>query len=91
MKTRSFDFYFHDLDTTVVVEDAEDAVLVRASRDAFTPRRKLNFIRELAAEGFIADCFRRVRWLVDASLATPGWMSPRVRIALWFVCGWERW
>lgn len=71
MKTRSFDFYFHDLDTTVVVEDATDAVLIRASRDTFTSRRKLSFIRELAAEGFIADCVRRVRWLVDVSLTNP--------------------
>ena len=74
-RERSFEFYFRDVDTRVVVEDVEDAVVIRASRDTFSEWRKQNFIRELAAEGFIADCFqwscRGVRWLVDASCARP--------------------
>ena len=72
---RLFEFYFRDVDTRVVVEDLDDGVVIRASRDTFSERRKQNFIRELAAEGFIADCFqwscRGVRWLVDASCARP--------------------
>ena len=72
---RSFQFTFPKLDTLVQVEEQDDIVVIRASRDSFSERRKLSFIRELAAEGFIADCFqwsrRGVRWLVDASLAKP--------------------
>jgi hypothetical protein len=70
---RCFDFRFTDVDTRILVEDLEDGVVIRASRDSFSKRRKQNFIRELATEGFIADCFQwsgaGVRWLVDASLA----------------------
>jgi hypothetical protein len=73
---RRFEFQFPDVDTRILVEDLEDGVVIRASRDTFSERRKLSFIRELAAEGFIADCFQRscrdVRWLVDASSAKPG-------------------
>ncbi|HUK83203.1 MAG TPA: hypothetical protein VLZ12_11300 [Verrucomicrobiae bacterium] len=73
---RRFEFQFPDVDTRILVEDLEDEVVIRASRDTFSERRKQNFIRELAAEGFIADCFqwscRGVRWLVDASSAMPG-------------------
>jgi hypothetical protein len=72
---RSFQFTFPKLDTLVQVEEQDDTVVIRASRDSFSERHKLSFIRELAAEGFIADCFqwscRGVRWLVDASLAIP--------------------
>jgi len=70
---RRFEFQFPDVDTRILVEDLEDEVVIRASRDTFSERRKQNFIRELAAEGFIADCFQwscqGVRWLVDASCA----------------------
>jgi hypothetical protein len=67
---QSFDFYFRELDTAVVVEDLEDAIVIRASRDSFSERRKQNFIRELAAEGFIPDGLN-VRWLVAALPGTP--------------------
>ena len=52
--------------------------VIRATRNTFNEERKLAFIRELAAEGFIADYYRwwpvigqehdmGVRWLVDYS------------------------
>ncbi|HUI08626.1 MAG TPA: hypothetical protein VL486_16620 [Verrucomicrobiae bacterium] len=70
---RCFEFQFPDVDTRILVEDSEDGVVIHASRDTFSQRRKICFIRELAAEGFIADCFqwsgRGVHWLVDDSLA----------------------
>ena len=70
-----YEFYLRDIDTRVLVEESEEGVVIRASRDTFSERRKLSFIRELAAEGFIADCFERscqgVRWLVDTSAAMP--------------------
>jgi len=76
--SRSFDFCFPSLDTHVRVEEEGGVVVIRASRNTFTPRRKNCFIRELAAEGFIADhhqwssvatgeSFLGVRWLVDKS------------------------
>jgi hypothetical protein len=68
---RHFEFQFPDVDTRILVEDLKDGVIIRASCDTFSERRKLRFVRELAAEGFIADCFqwscRGVRWLVDES------------------------
>ena len=71
-----YEFCFPKLDTLVQVEAADEAVVIRATRDTFSDARKARFIRELAAEGFIADDFRwaplassagfgGVRWLVD--------------------------
>ena len=75
---RVFEFYFPDVDTLVQVEDSEEAVVIRATRNSFSERRKRFFLRELAAEGFIADSYRwlasgetssvpGIRWLVDFS------------------------
>jgi hypothetical protein len=77
-----FEFAFPRLDTLLLVEVADGAVTIRATRDTFSPQRKACFIRELAAEGFIPEEFRwlqleepqsfhrGVRWLVDFS-----WLS----------------
>lgn len=75
---RAFEFYFPDVDTLVKVEDGEDAVVIRATRNSFSERRKAIFIRRLATEGFIPDSYQwlsshespsnpGVRWLVDFS------------------------
>ena len=73
----SHEFSFPDLDTLVLVENFGEDVLIRATRNTFSEQRKIYFIRELAAEGFIPDGFQRlpdldpqsskVRWLVDFS------------------------
>jgi hypothetical protein len=72
---RRFEFQFPDVDTRILVEDLEDGVVIHATRDTFSERRKQSFIRELAVEGFIADCFQwscaGIRWLVDAPPAKP--------------------
>ena len=62
----------------ILVENSEDCVVIRASRDNFSEREKVCFIRYLAAEGFISDEFEGFRnsgwhggsitWLVN-----PGW------------------
>jgi len=78
VSTKQFEFYFPDLDTRVLVEECEDEVVVSATRNAFSELRKIFFVRELAAEGFIPDEYQgfsgfgamtwlRVRWLVDTS------------------------
>jgi hypothetical protein len=80
VERRAFEFCFLELDYTLVrVEEAAGDVTIRATADTFSRRRKINFIRELAAEGFIPDeyqwsmpseagaDFRGVRWLVDGS------------------------
>ena len=79
-KPRIYDFCFLELDYTLVrVEERDGEVIIRASDDTFTNRRKVNFIHELAAEGFIPDEYRwftlgepdyysrKLRWLVDGS------------------------
>jgi hypothetical protein len=71
-----FEFSFPKLDTLVRVEERAELIVIRATRDTFSPERKERFIHELAAEGFIDDEFqwlapgqssanRRLRWLVD--------------------------
>jgi hypothetical protein len=77
LKSRCFEFYFRDVDTYVQVEHPDtDTVIVRATRNTFSERRKVSFIRELAAEGFIPDGCQwyplpaglpRIRWVVDMS------------------------
>jgi hypothetical protein len=96
---RRFEFYFADLDALALVEEADGEVVVRATRDVFTSRRKEFFIRELASEGFIPDAcrwtplaepgsFRGIRWVVDASwLRLPAAVLSRARrfvLRLWF-------
>ena len=77
----SFEFCFPERDTLVRVEETEGSVIIRATRDSFSATRKASFIRELAAEGFIGDCYRwfsvaepdafmGVQWLVDISWLT---------------------
>ena len=79
---RSFDFYFPDVDTLALVEESQDEVVVRATRNTFSDRRKMFFIRELAAEGFISDSYENfpgfesstrlnVRWQADIT-----WLKP---------------
>lgn len=42
----------------ILVENSHDGVIIRAARDNFSDRRKLFFIRYLAAEGYISDEFQ---------------------------------
>lgn len=76
----SYEFCFIELDYTLVrVEESAGEVTIRATADTFSRQRKISFIRELVAEGFIPDdCqwrppnevgsySRGVRWLVDCS------------------------
>ncbi len=77
LNTRCFEFYFRDVDTYLQVENTDpEAVVVRATRNTFSERRKISFIRQLAAEGFIPDGCQwyplpagmpRIRWVIDVS------------------------
>jgi hypothetical protein len=79
-ESRTFEFCFIELDYTLVrVEETAGEVTILATADTFSDHRKICFIRELAAEGFIPDGYRwfsltsqetytrGVRWLVDSS------------------------
>jgi hypothetical protein len=74
-----YEFYFAPLDTLVTVENLPRGPVIRASRHTFSTERKACFIRELAAEGFIADKYRwdhagaleEVQWIVDRSAFMP--------------------
>jgi hypothetical protein len=74
----SFEFCFPSLDTLLLVNVDHDEVEICATRNTFSVERKLSFIRELAAEGFIPDRYRYfqlaehaeakgVHWRVDYS------------------------
>ena len=76
--TRQYVFRFPHLSTVVQVEVIGNAITIRASGDTFSRRRKISFLRELVAEGFIPDeyqwsSFSAVRsdypivWVVDRS------------------------
>jgi hypothetical protein len=75
---KEFEFYFPDLDNLILVETLEDGgVRIRVTRDNLEEKRKVFFIRQLAAEGFIPDNYQwfsastanslRVTWLKDYS------------------------
>ncbi len=72
-------FDFPQLDAVVEVTVWPEGVVIRASRDCFSEERKVCFIRELAAEGFIDEASRwrpwgspgGVRWLVEAAAFLP--------------------
>ena len=53
-------FIHHRPHNCLLVENTENGVVIHATRNNFSPRRKQVFIRELAAEGFIPD---RLQWL----------------------------
>jgi hypothetical protein len=76
-RPQCFGFDFPRLDTQVEVETTPVGVVIRASRPTFSAARKACFIRELSAEGFIAEDYRwqpadRVRWVVDPTRFLPG-------------------
>jgi hypothetical protein len=88
---RRYEFGFPYLDTQVLVEAFGDSVSIRATRDTFSERRKIAFIHELAAEGFIDDSYQwfslagseacfGVKWSVDFSwLELPAIIIARAR------------
>ena len=78
VSTRSFEFCFPSLDTLLQVKLDHDEVEICATRNTFSVERKLFFIRELVAEGFIPDqyrCFpladhaeaKGIHWRIDCS------------------------
>ena len=78
MPRRCYEFQYPELDTLILVEASDAGVTIRATRDSFSEQRKLSFIHELAAEGFIPEDYawrslagsawsRGVRWQVDIS------------------------
>jgi hypothetical protein len=75
---RQFEFYFPELDNSVLVETCGDYVTIRAARDNFPEQRKPFFVRELAAEGHIPDFYEAftdgpmdgsegIEWVLDRS------------------------
>lgn len=71
-----FEFYFADLDNSILVERAENGhVTIRAVRDNVSEGRKAFFIRQLATEGFIPDMYQwfhgsinescGIQWITD--------------------------
>ena len=69
-----FEFYFHDVDTAVLVQMEDGLAIIRATEDSFTDRKRERFVHELALEGFIEDRFSNYRvgdpgliWTIDRS------------------------
>jgi hypothetical protein len=70
--------YISDLDNHVLIENSAYGVVISATRDNFTDKRKAFFIRHLAAEGYIPDRYEwfsepaedgffGVKWIAGAS------------------------
>ena len=73
---RKFEFYLRELDNHLLVESSAGGVLIRASRDNCSERRKAFFLREISAEGYIPDGYQAdaalqtapsVEWVIDES------------------------
>jgi hypothetical protein len=60
----SFELYIPDLDNHVLIEKSEDGVVISATRDNLSEKRKTFFIHHLAAEGYIPD---RYEWFPEPS------------------------
>jgi hypothetical protein len=58
----SFRLYIPDLDNHVLIENSAEGVVIRATRDNMSERRKATFIRHLAAQGYIPE---RYRWFSE--------------------------
>jgi len=71
---RSFEFYFPDVDTLLLAEHQADKVVIRATKNTFSERRKITFIHHLASEGFIPDYYQ---WLSNLD---PAWSNIYWRI-----------
>ena len=56
------EFYIRDLDNHVLIENSAGGVVISATRDNFSDKRKTFFIRHLAAEGYIPD---RYEWFSE--------------------------
>ena len=56
------ELYIHDLDNHVLIENSAGGVVICATRDNFSDKRKTFFIRHLAAEGYIPD---RYAWFSE--------------------------
>jgi hypothetical protein len=81
---RHYDFAYPRLNMSVLVEVSDECVTIRMSRDGFSDERKMAFVHELAAEGFIPDAYMwispsygrtsgcEIRWVVDSSWMEPG-------------------
>jgi len=54
------EFHVREPENLIIVENRGDSVFIRASEDNFSTRRKLFFIRHLAAEGYIPSRFERI-------------------------------
>src|SRR5262245_59392702 len=54
------EFRVRNPENVIVVENHQDFVAIRAAEDNFSTRRKLFFIRYLAAEGYIPARFERM-------------------------------
>jgi hypothetical protein len=69
-----FEFYLRELDNYLLVENTAHGVIIHASRDNCSERRKSFFLREISAEGYIPDRYQAdpasqarqsVEWIVD--------------------------
>ncbi len=71
------------LNTHLLVEEFQEGLLIRATLNNISEERRVYFIRELQAEGFISDRYRwfgdssiykgpPVEWLMDSSWLKPG-------------------
>jgi hypothetical protein len=67
----------HNPQNLIVVENETENVIFRAAYDNFSERRKAFLVRQLAAEGYIPDCFEEFTeyrpssglvWVIDRSL-----------------------
>ena len=83
---KDFQFYFPDLDNILLVECHEDeSITIRSTKNNVSDRRKVFFIRKLAAEGFIPDQYQWFSGATDGSngalwIKDYSWLTRRPRV-----------
>ena len=78
----TYEFHLAEHQTAIQVQVTKEKAIIRASRDRVPTERKISFIRELAAEGFIDQSYRffggfedgifPIEWIIDESWLKPG-------------------
>jgi hypothetical protein len=67
--------YIPDLDNHVLIENRAYGVVISATRDNFTDKRKAFFIRHLAAEGYIPDRYEWFSEPAEEGFFTVKWIA----------------
>lgn len=71
------ELYLPDLDNYLLIENQADGVVIRATRNNVSDRRKELLIRNLAAEGYIPDRYEWFSETTESGFIGVTWIAER--------------